>query len=299
MWKTYFLKNSEKMSVEYSKVIVKKRTAIQEVGIIKSKTMGEIILIDDSPQSVAVDEFIYHETLVHPAVITFGKPKKVFIAGGGEGCLIRELLKYKFIESIVQCDIDKEAIEIFDKYLYHWHKGSYHDKRVKMIYKDARTCLENSKDIFDIIIVDITAPISGGPSWRLFTKEFYEVVFNRLSTRGVLTFQAQSANINNLECFCTLINTLNKVFPVVRPMHAVEISMGGDWGYILCSKGNDPKNITKEEIKKCIEDNKLELSFYDEEIHSLIFQFPKYFYNFIKKHKEISTDKNPFKYPRL
>lgn len=299
MWKTYFLKNSEKMSVEYFEVIAKKCTAIQEVEIIKSKTMGEIVLMDGSPQSAAVDEFVYHEILVHPAVITFGRPKKVFIAGGGEGCLIRELLKYKFIESIVQCDIDKEAIEIFDKYLPHWHKGSYHDKRVKLIYEDARAHLENSKEIFDIIIVDITAPISEGPSWRLFTKEFYEVIYNRLSPKGILTLQAQSANINNLDCFCTLINTLNKVFPIVRPMHGVEISMGGDWGYILCSKRNDPQNINEEGVKKYIEDNKLKLKFYDKETHSLIFKFPKYFYDFIKKYKEISTDKNPFKYPNL
>lgn len=299
MWKTYFSKNSEEKSIEYCKSIIKKKTAIQEVEIIQSKTLGEVIFIDNSPQSASVDEFVYHEILTHPAIITFGNPKKVFIAGGGEGCLLRELLKYNCIKSIIQCDIDKEAIEIFDKYLHHWHTESYHNKKVKLIYNDARAYLENSNEISDIIIVDITAPISGGPSWRLFTKEFYEIVYNRLSKKGILTLQAQSANINNLDCFSTLINTLKKIFPIVRPMHAMQILPGDDWGFILCSKGNDPVTIRKSKIIKSIKNNKSKLKFYNEETHSMIFKFPKYFYDFIKQHKRITTDKRPFKYPKL
>lgn len=57
-------------------------------------------------QSSEKDEFVYHECLVHPAMISHPNPRHIFVGGGGEGATIREILRYKTVERVVMVDID-------------------------------------------------------------------------------------------------------------------------------------------------------------------------------------------------
>merc|ERR1719319_1425848 len=66
-----------------------------------------MLIIDRRTQSSQKDEFVYHESLVHPAMLAHQNPKTVFIGGGGEGATAREVLKHKSVERLVMVDIDK------------------------------------------------------------------------------------------------------------------------------------------------------------------------------------------------
>ncbi|VVA10269.1 PREDICTED: thermospermine synthase [Prunus dulcis] len=69
---------------------------------------GYALVIDGKLQSAERVEFIYHECLVHPALLLHDNPKTVFIMGGGEGSTARESLKHKDVDKVIMCDINQE-----------------------------------------------------------------------------------------------------------------------------------------------------------------------------------------------
>ena len=97
-----------------------------------------------------MDEFIYHEVLVHPALTSHANPKKVFIAGGGEGATAREVLKHNTVQSVVMVDIDEQVVKACQKFLPSHHKGSFEDPRMNLIFGDAADYLEQSLSLIHI-----------------------------------------------------------------------------------------------------------------------------------------------------
>ena len=85
------------------------RTDYQSVKIVRTSSFGLCLVLDGKIQSSEADEFIYHETLVHPAMLTHPDPKNVFIAGGGEGATLRDVLRHKSVQKAVMVDIDALA----------------------------------------------------------------------------------------------------------------------------------------------------------------------------------------------
>ena len=298
-WKNYYRKNSEKISIEYDDILISQQTDIQHLEILVTKTFGQAIFMDNCPEMSFVDSSSYHESLVHPSFMVKDNIETVFIAGGGEGVLLKELLKYKSVKKIIQCDIDRTAITIFRENLKSWHGGAYDSKQVELIYGDARFVLENETSKFDLIITDITAPIYGGSSCKLFTMEYYEMAKSRLNEKGIFICQAQSVNRNNLVCFSVLFKTLSRVYDYVTPLHAPFSLIGDEWGFLFCSDYYRPKQLVVGAINNEIKRNNLDLDFYSGETHLYMFNFPTYFYRFLNDMSYISTDSSPFYYNKI
>ena len=298
-WKSFYRKNSEKISIEYDDILVNRQTDIQHLEILVTKTFGQAIFMDHCPEMSFVDSSSYHESLIHPSFMVKENIETIFIAGGGEGVLLKELLKYPSVKRIVQCDIDRTAIKIFKENLQYWHEGAYDSEKVELVYDDARSFLENCNCKFDLIITDITAPINGGSSYTLFTLEYYKIAKSRLNEKGIFTCQAQSINRNNLVCFSVIFNTLSRVYRYVTPLHAPFSLIGDEWGFLFCSDYYQPKNLITKEIDNKIRKNNLDLEFYSGETHLYMFNFPTYFYKTIKGIPSISTDNSPFYYNKI
>lgn len=82
-------------------------TQYQDIALLDTKPFGKALVIDGKLQSAEIDEFIYHESLVHPALLHHPNPKSIFIMGGGEGSTAREILRHQTVEKVVMCDIDE------------------------------------------------------------------------------------------------------------------------------------------------------------------------------------------------
>ncbi len=272
------------------------KTKFQTVEIVEVYDYGKCLFIDGKLQSSQVDEWIYHEALVHPAMITHPNPKKVAILGGGEGATLREVLRYD-VEKVVMIDIDREIVELCKKYLPEWHQGSFDDPRVKLVIEDARKYLEETNEIFDVIIIDLTDPVPGCPSVKLYTREFYEIVYKRLSSNGVMVTQATSAHIPRCKNYAIIYNTIRQIFPVVRAYRVFVPSFVSPWGFVLGSKENDPLRLDSNYIKDRISKIKGKLKFYDEEVHRALFILPKYLRRILDETKEVATDDNPVYLP--
>ena len=72
------------------------------VQVIETAAFGRTLVMDDKTQSTEVDEKVYHESLVHPAMLAHGAPKTVFIGGGGEFATAREVLRHKSVEKVTR-----------------------------------------------------------------------------------------------------------------------------------------------------------------------------------------------------
>ena len=162
-------------------VLYRGKTRFQFAEIIRSGSFGKLLVLDGKIQSSEADEFIYHEALVQPAMLTHPHPRTVFIAGGGEGAVLREVLAHKTVKRAVMVDIDEEVVALCQKYLPNYSQGAFQDKRTELVHTDAREYLAKSRELFDIIIIDLPDPIEEGPAYRLYTREFYQLVRDRLT----------------------------------------------------------------------------------------------------------------------
>ncbi len=175
------------------KLITKKKTKFQEIAVFDTPTLGRVMLIGDGEywvtQFATKDEMLYHEAIVHPPMAIHPNPKKVLVIGGGDGGVIREVLKHP-VDKVVLAELDSAVIEISKEYFPTVSKGAFNDPRLEIQIGDGRKYVEKTQEKFDVVIMDLTDP--EGPSKFLFTKEFYESVKSKMTENGVLSVQTGS-----------------------------------------------------------------------------------------------------------
>lgn len=283
-------------SYSIKEVIYSGRTQFQSVEIIESGGLGRCLILDGKIQSSEWDEFIYHEALVHPPMIAHPRPERVFIAGGGEGATLREVLAHSSVKGVVMVDIDEEVIDICRRLLSTWHRGSFEDSRLELRFVDARKYLEECVDVgekFDVVILDLPEPIEGGPAYLLHTTEFYQVVQEVLAPDGILSLQAGASSWGNHRCFTAITNTLKAVFPLVFPYDTFIPSYGGTWGFALASPKLSPP--TAAEVERRIASRIAGgLRFYDGITHQGLFSLPKNLRDALDSDKTVITTEQPF-----
>ncbi|MBF8299438.1 MAG: spermidine synthase, partial [Dehalococcoidia bacterium] len=112
------------------------KTAYQSVEIVETDPMGLTLVLNGTTQSAQMDEFIYHEALVHPALVACPEPRSVLIAGGGEGATLREVLRHNTVQRATMVDLDGELVDICRQHLPTWHQGAFDDSRATVVYAD-------------------------------------------------------------------------------------------------------------------------------------------------------------------
>ena len=270
------------------------RSKYQSIQVMELGSFGKCLVLDGKIQCSEADEFIYHESLVHPVMLTHPSPQTVFIAGGGEGATLREVLAHKTVKRAVMVDIDKKVIDVCRKHLPFLHQGSFTDSRTELYHRDARRYLLRSKEKFDVIIIDLPEPIEEGPAYLLYTCEFYRMAQESLAEGGVLSVQAGPTSIENLLNFTAVNNTLKTAFPVVCAYDVSVPSFGGTWGFAFASQGLSPLELSPEEIDRRIASRITRtLRFYDGLTHRGMFALPKYLRQKMEREKRIITDKEP------
>ncbi|KAM7462774.1 hypothetical protein LguiA_030895 [Lonicera macranthoides] len=223
-------------------------TQYQDIQLLDTKPFGKALVIDGKLQSAEIDEFIYHESLVHPALLHHPNPKTIFIMGGGEGSTARELLRHKTVKKVVMCDIDEEVVDFCKSYLVA-NREAFCDPRLELIINDARAELERREEgSYDVIIGDLADPIEGGPCYQLYTKSFYELTIKpKLTPDGIFVTQAGPAGVfSHTEVFSCIYNTLRQVFKYVVPYSAHIPSYADIWGWVMAS--DKPFEVGTEEL---------------------------------------------------
>ncbi|MCK4646195.1 MAG: polyamine aminopropyltransferase [Candidatus Aminicenantes bacterium] len=270
------------------------KTKYQFIQCFYNQYLGKVLFIDDKIQSAQIDEFVYHESLVHPGLLFHRSPRDVLVLGGGEGATVREVLKHNTVKKVTMVDIDRELIEICKTYLPEWSEGAFSDPKINLVFSDARSFIEKTRKKFDVIISDLTEPVEKGPSVYLFTREFFERIFEVLKEDGLFVLQAGSADFYYNQFYCSLTKTLEGIFPVIRPYWTFVLSFSLPWGFILASKQKNPLALEEKEIAGRMRKRGVKnLKYYHPGMHRGYFALPLYLMKDLKKGK-ILTDKKPF-----
>jgi len=257
--------------VVIEKEIYSGKSKYQKIEIFDTKEFGRILALDGLVQLSTKDEFVYHEMLVHPAMFYHQNPKRVLIIGGGDGGVLREVVKHP-VETIFLVDIDKKVIEVSKKYLPSVSKGAFKDKRLKIFNEDALKLIKKYKNFFDIIIDDLTDPT--GPSLNLWKIGFYKNVLRTLKEEGVVGFQTAYLK----ERFAKRAREkLRKVFPFFKVHKAfVGCFPFDEHTFSFGSKKIDFDKISFKEIREKYQKIKLKTKYYSPEIHFASQILPKY-----------------------
>ena len=275
-------------------IIFSGATPYQKVEVLDSYEFGRSLVLDGKTQSTELDEFIYHESLVHPAMLCHPEPKSVFIGGGGEGGTLREALAHRSVERVTMIDLDAEVVELCRQHLPDHHQGSFDDPRLTLMHQDARGYLQSDGEGFDVMLLDLVDPMEGGPAYLLYTDEFYRIAKNRLNPGGVLVTQSGPAGLpNHRECLTTIYHTLGEVFAhtVAAQVHVPAFETL--WGFTIASD-HPLLPLAGPELDAAIAGriNK-ELRHYDSETHLGMFALPKFLREGIAAETRINRDDAP------
>jgi spermidine synthase len=135
-------------------------TAKSNIRYVKTAYHGDVLLMDDEIQLSTMDEYRYHEMLVHPVMSKMNvKNMSVLILGGGDGCAAREVFKWSNVDSVTIVDWDFSFVFTFGKrHLSSLNKRVYERPHCKYVCDDAISFLNNTHDKYDVVFIDFPDP---------------------------------------------------------------------------------------------------------------------------------------------
>jgi len=271
------------------------RSLYQKVEVLELGGFGRCLVLDGKTQSAESDEFMYHEALVHPALMAHPNPQNIFIAGGGEGATLREALRHDTVESITMVDIDKEVVDLCKQYLPNHHQNSFNNPKTTLIHQDARQFLQDTTTTFDVAILDLPDPLEGGPAASLYTQSFLDLVKSRLTDNGLLVMQSGACGPTNYhEVFPAIHNTVETLFPIAECYQVYVPSFAGPWSFVIGSKTHSAAQLKRMYLLSELSQRKIEgLRMYDETSHVGLFSLPRYLTEAIKLEERIITELTP------
>ncbi len=221
-------------------IVYAETTPYQRIVVTSHKKRTRFF-INGALQFDSIDEYRYHESLVHPAMQQAASHENILILGGGDGLTAREVLKYKDVANITLVDLDPAVTQLFknNSQLSSLSKGALNDPRLTIKNQDAWKFLEDSNQLFDVVIIDLPDPSNLNLS-RLYSSTFYKLLLQHLSRAGIIVTQASSP-LYSREAFWSIFETIksaeNNSSWHVKPYHTY-IPSFGEWGFILASRVN-------------------------------------------------------------
>ncbi|XP_076451826.1 spermidine synthase-like [Babylonia areolata] len=263
----------QSMSLEVQEVLFNEKSKYQNVLVFKSKTYGNVLVLDGVIQCTDRDEFSYQEMITHLPIFCHPNPRRVLIIGGGDGGVAREVLKHEQVEKVDMCEIDEMVIEVSKKYLPNM-ACSFDNPRLSLHIQDGFEFMAKHENTYDVIITDSSDPI--GPASSLFEKRYYELMKKALKPGGVLCSQGECAWLH-LDLISSMQDFCRTLFPTVSYAYTtIPTYPSGQIGFILCSLNPDLK--FEEPLRElCGEERtKFNLRYYNAHIHRAAFCLPEF-----------------------
>lgn len=281
----YFFEQLHKgytQAFEVEQVVADRRSAFQHILLFRSRMHGLVLMLDNVVQFTERDEHVYSEMMAHPALFAHGAPRRVLIVGGGDGFVLREVLKHRSVEEVVVCEIDPDMIALARNELAGLNARAFEDSRVRVVTEDAAEFIQDpgNQGRFDLISTDRPDPI--GPGVTLYSGEFYGACKAAMSERGVLVLQS-GVPIYQTQEFEDDARALSRVFERSGFLFAaVPTYVGGFMGLGWAarwsfgpSRGSEPE-VSAAEIVARFEQATIESRYYWPGIHRACFAGPRF-----------------------
>jgi len=259
------------MSLEVDEVLHHGTSDNQDVLVFKSKYHGNVLVLDGVIQCTERDEFAYQEMIAHLPLFAHPNPENVLIVGGGDGGVIREVLKHTSVKKVVLCEIDSMVIEISKKYLPSM-SASYNDERVEVKIMDGAKYMDSHQGEYDVIITDSSDPI--GPAEVLFQMPFYNSMHRCLREGGFISTQGECIWLH-LDLIKPMIESCRKIFASVEYAYTtIPTYPSGQIGFLLCAKTENTS--VREPVRTPSPAMQKTLRYYNSDIHHAAFVLPEF-----------------------
>lgn len=272
------------MTLKVNRVLHVEKSLYQDVLVFESETYGNVLVLDGVIQCTERDEFSYiylsqgffppkltllssyQEMISHLPLNTHPNPKKVLVIGGGDGGVVREVLRHESVEEVVLCDIDEAVIRVSKQYLPHM-SSLLSSPRVRVHVGDGFKFLADNTSTYDVIITDSSDPV--GPAESLFQKPYFQLLYDALAPGGSISTQGEC-----LWLHIPLIEATNKmvkeIFPTVEYAYTtIPTYPSGQIGFCIASKDESRDLRTPlRQLEGTI--------YYNHEIHKAAFSLPEF-----------------------
>ncbi|MCZ8538114.1 spermidine synthase [Paenisporosarcina quisquiliarum] len=255
------------ITMKVNRTLHTEQTDFQLLEMAETAEWGNMLFLDGMVMTSEKDEFVYHEMVAHVPLFTHPNPENVLVVGGGDGGVIREIMKHPQVKKATLVDIDGKVIEYSKKYLP-TIASELENPRVDVQVGDGFMHIAEAENQYDVIMVDSTEPV--GPAVNLFTKGFYAGISKALKEDGI--FVAQSDNPwFTPDLIKQVQKDVKEIFPITRLYTAnIPTYPSGLWCFTLGSKKHDP--LTVEDARF----HEIDTKYYTKELHKAAFVLPKF-----------------------
>ncbi|MBA4602902.1 polyamine aminopropyltransferase [Thermoactinomyces mirandus] len=267
LWYTEKQTKNHGITLKIRKTLYHDKSDFQSLDVIETAQFGRMLVLDGMVMTTDRDEFVYHEMISHVAMNTHPKPREVLVVGGGDGGVVREVLRHPSVTGVVLAEIDGKVIETSKKY-FPQIAGKLNDERVDVQVTDGILHIQQNPGKYDVIIVDSTEPV--GPAVGLFQKPFYEGVHAALKEDGIMVAQTESPWFNQ-ELIRQVFRDISDTFPIARLYTAsIPTYPSGLWSFTIGSKKYDPLAVDTSSLQS------MNTRYYRPEIHRSLFDLPQF-----------------------
>lgn len=267
-----------KLSIRVDRQLYSAQSDFQRIDVFDSPEFGKFLVLDGYMMLTEKDEFIYHEMITHVPMAVHPRVRNVLVIGGGDGGVVRELVRYPDIEHIDLVEIDEQVVEVCRKFFPQVSCG-FSDPRVTVHYEDGLRYIRFCRSQYDLIIVDSTDPF--GPGEGLFTREFYGNCYNALKEDGIMVNQHESPFYDEDAVACQRAHKrIVESFPISRVYQAhIPTYPSGHWLFGFASKKYHPLRDLKEKEWNA---RGLVCRYYTTTLHKGAFYIPAYVEELLK-----------------
>lgn len=218
-----------------SNILYAEQTPYQRIVLTHGGGSHQLFL-NGNLQFSSVDEYRYHEALVHPAFATATRKQRILVLGGGDGLAVREVLKYVEVEQVTLVDLDPSMTRLAREstFLRELNEDALSDPRVEVVSADAMVWLDREVDgAYDIVLVDFPDP-NNFSLGKLYTTWFYALLQKAMHEESVIAVQSTSPLLARRSFWC-VVETMRAAGLSVKPYHALVPSFG-EWGFVLAKR---------------------------------------------------------------
>ncbi len=246
-------------------VVHAEHTEYQEMVLTESVDGSDVrLFLNGDLQFSSLDEYRYHESLVHPAMTD--DRSDVLLLGGGDGLALREILRYDDVDNVTLVDLDPRVIELSqtEPTIRELNDDSLSDPRVDVVTADAFNWLRENEQQFDVVIGDLPDGEDVGTS-KLYTTEFYSLLNKAVNPAGRVSIQGGSPYFAP-EAYWSVGKALTEAGLANTPYN-MDVPSFGNWGFFVATPDGAPDLELPE--------NHPRLRYLDEELLDTATVFPK------------------------
>ncbi|EKN62982.1 spermidine synthase [Schinkia azotoformans] len=267
LWFTEKQTESFGITAKIKQTLHTEQTEFQKLDMVETEEFGNMLILDGMVMTTKKDEFVYHEMVAHVPLFTHPNPENVLVVGGGDGGVIREVLKHPSVKKATLVEIDGKVIEYSKKFLPEI-AGELENPRVEVIVGDGFMHIAKAENVYDVIMVDSTEPV--GPAVNLFTKGFYAGIAKALKEDGIFVAQTDNPWFK-ADLIRDVQRDVKEIFPIVKLYIAnVPTYPSGLWTFTVGSKKHDPLAVEESRF------HDIETKYYTKELHKAAFVLPRF-----------------------